>query len=50
MQAGKTTVILPLLALYLADGSQLLMQVVPAGACSLFPSLLIVSFQCHPCS
>ena len=27
VQAGKTTVVLPLLALYLADGSQLLMQV-----------------------
>jgi len=30
MGAGKTTVILPLLALLLADGSQLIIQVVPA--------------------
>lgn len=47
VQAGKTTVVLPLLALYLADGSQLLMQVLPAGACSLLSSLVIVSFHCH---
>ena len=30
MGEGKTTVISPLLALLLADGSQLLMQIVPA--------------------
>jgi hypothetical protein len=30
MGAGKTTIILPLLALLLADGSQLIIQVVPA--------------------
>ena len=29
MGAGKTTVLLPLLALFLADGTQLILQVVP---------------------
>lgn len=45
MGAGKTTVILPLLALFLADGSQLIMQVVPGTLLTFTQSVLRERFS-----